>query len=439
MANKRISDLPEVTSSTVGDVVAIDGTTTRKITVENLLGANLIDFSSKAAPSGAVVGTTDTQDLTNKTVNGLTVTASVGTLTIPNNASAVLRMTGNFTLNLTVSGATTPSFPSGTYNVVGDTTAQTLTNKTFDTAAASNTFKLNGSAVATAAQFTAALNSVVGDSGSGGTKGLVPAPASGDASAGKFLKADGTWALPAGLPTKYWSGFQHSNNVTTPNTKIDIAAGVARDGTDAINIITSSGTVDCGSTGLNGLDTGALANSTWYYTFAICKADGSVPGYLASSSSTAPTLPATYTKFRRIGSFKTNGSAQIIAFKQVNNQWWWVTPPRDVNATAANGGTLNTLIVATLSVPRVLGVWAKVAVTAFPASASPSALYVSPTWAPLTSANGGQMLGYNTTQGGNQYLDVQVDAAAQINYFPSNTPNVSQTVVFDTIGWRDDL
>ncbi|MEY3412816.1 MAG: hypothetical protein RIQ70_1505, partial [Bacteroidota bacterium] len=39
---------------------------------------------------------------------------------------------------------------------------------------------------------------MVGDSGSGGTKGLVPAPASGDSTAGKFLKADGSWAVPAG-------------------------------------------------------------------------------------------------------------------------------------------------------------------------------------------------------------------------------------------------
>jgi hypothetical protein len=41
---------------------------------------------------------------------------------------------------------------------------------------------------------TSELNAMVGDSGSGGTKGLVPAPASGDAAARKFLMADGTWA-----------------------------------------------------------------------------------------------------------------------------------------------------------------------------------------------------------------------------------------------------
>ncbi len=39
-----------------------------------------------------------------------------------------------------------------------------------------------------------ALNAVlVGDSGAGGTKGLVPAPGAGDS--GKYLKGDGTWSI----------------------------------------------------------------------------------------------------------------------------------------------------------------------------------------------------------------------------------------------------
>lgn len=41
----------------------------------------------------------------------------------------------------------------------------------------------------------------VGDSGSGGKAGNVPAPASGDAAAGKFLKADGTWSAPSAAAT----------------------------------------------------------------------------------------------------------------------------------------------------------------------------------------------------------------------------------------------
>lgn len=60
-----------------------------------------------------------------------------------------------------------------------------------------HTFKGNNSASTanasdlTATQLTAELNTVVGDTGSGGTKGLVPAPAAGDAT--KFLRGDGTF------------------------------------------------------------------------------------------------------------------------------------------------------------------------------------------------------------------------------------------------------
>lgn len=50
----------------------------------------------------------------------------------------------------------------------------------------------------TGTQATVILDNMVGDSGSGGTKGLVPAPAAGDAAANKFLKANGGWAVPTG-------------------------------------------------------------------------------------------------------------------------------------------------------------------------------------------------------------------------------------------------
>lgn len=49
----------------------------------------------------------------------------------------------------------------------------------------------------TATQATAILDTFTGDSGSGGVKGLVPAPAAGDAAADKFLHADGTFQTPS--------------------------------------------------------------------------------------------------------------------------------------------------------------------------------------------------------------------------------------------------
>lgn len=42
------------------------------------------------------------------------------------------------------------------------------------------------------------VDKMTGDTGSGGAPGVVPAPAAGDAAAGKFLKADGTWSDPTG-------------------------------------------------------------------------------------------------------------------------------------------------------------------------------------------------------------------------------------------------
>lgn len=56
------------------------------------------------------------------------------------------------------------------------------------------TFDAKGRATAASAN---PIPTLVGDAGAGGTKGFVPAPAAGDAAAGKYLKADGTWAAPA--------------------------------------------------------------------------------------------------------------------------------------------------------------------------------------------------------------------------------------------------
>jgi len=94
---------------------------------------------------------------------------------------------------------------------------------------AANSFIGNntGSAVApialTITQATAALNAMVGDSGSGGTKGLVPAPAAGDAVALKFLKADGTWqpSPTAGQATETVAGIQEIATQAETNALTD--------------------------------------------------------------------------------------------------------------------------------------------------------------------------------------------------------------------------
>lgn len=78
-----------------------------------------------------------------------------------------------------------------------------VTNLTTDLAAkVASTRTINTTAPVTgggdlSADRTIAVSTMTGDSGSGGARGVVPAPAAGDAAAGKFLKADGTWATAA--------------------------------------------------------------------------------------------------------------------------------------------------------------------------------------------------------------------------------------------------
>lgn len=71
--------------------------------------------------------------------------------------------------------------------------AESLTNKTLN-----NTNSIVGEAITSGTVAAARLGTMTGDSGAGGASGAAPAPASGDAAAGKFLKADGSWALPPG-------------------------------------------------------------------------------------------------------------------------------------------------------------------------------------------------------------------------------------------------
>lgn len=58
--------------------------------------------------------------------------------------------------------------------------------------------------------------------------------------------------------------------------------------------------------GNGSLDTGTIAVGSWYHVFIIKRPDTGVVDVLVSLSATAPTLPANYTLFRRIGSLYCN-------------------------------------------------------------------------------------------------------------------------------------
>lgn len=78
---------------------------------------------------------------------------------------------------------------------------------------------------------------MVGDSGSGGTGGGVPAPAAGTAAAGKFLRADGTWAVPPGMGG---SGTVTSVGMTVPGFLSVTGSPVTTSGTIAVGLASQS-------------------------------------------------------------------------------------------------------------------------------------------------------------------------------------------------------
>lgn len=85
-------------------------------------------------------------------------------------------------------------------------------------------------------------------------------------------------------------------------------------------------TITITSAGAGGLDTGAVAASTWYHAFAITKDDGT-KALIASLSLSTPTLPFGYTKWAYLGPFITDGTANKypISYIQLDSFWQYKT------------------------------------------------------------------------------------------------------------------
>jgi hypothetical protein len=91
------------------------------------------------------------------------------------------------------------------------------------------------------------------------------------------------------------------------------------------------------------LDTGTIANNTWYHVFLIERIDTGVVDVLTSLSAAAPTLPANYTKQRRVGSMKTDGSAHWLLFTQVGDEFIWSANVVELGAAPITNASGNTV------------------------------------------------------------------------------------------------
>jgi hypothetical protein len=147
-------------------------------------------------------------------------------------------------------------------------------------------------------------------------------------------------------------------------------------------------------------------------------------------------LPANYTLFRRIGSIKTNASAQWTSFVQLGNEFLWATPVTDVNTAAL--GTAATLF-ALGSVPLGAAVIARLRGLISPTAASTLFLLNSPDEASTAPNTPAGNITVDTAAAGNAQgaiftLDVRTNTSQQVRAVASAA---STTLQIATYGWID--
>lgn len=242
-----------------------------------------------------------------------------------------------------------------------------------------------------------------------------------------------TTPVTASLLRGYLSGLGMTSRTTTT---ITYAAGIATDSTNTVVMNVAAATINCATVGALGLDAGGLGVNTWYHAFAISKTDGTT-SLLASTSASSPTMPSGYTYKRRIGSFKTDGSSQIIAFIQNGDYYNWLPIATDILVT--NPGI--SAVTATLTVPTGVKVRAQIASWLNNGSNANAVLYLSdlamtdstPQTSGALSLVGGAAA---ATTFASAEFQVWTNTSGQIRYRLSAS-GASDVVAIFTKGWMD--
>jgi hypothetical protein len=155
-------------------------------------------------------------------------------------------------------------------------------------------------------------------------------------------------AIERRLPKNYVTGLYYALGTDTDHD-IDVETGSCRDEDNSSDIIHTGPTtfqLD-GTAGPNALDTGSPANNSWYALYIISKDDGTV-ATVASLASTWGAVTKTnltgYSYGRRIGYLRTDGSANLVWFRQAKNgqrkRWhYWDNNNVVLDTEIVNNGT----------------------------------------------------------------------------------------------------
>ena len=230
-----------------------------------------------------------------------------------------------------------------------------------------------------------------------------------------------------------------SNNATDATNDIDIAAGQCRDGANTANMINAALTKQLDAawavgTNQGGLDTGAIANTT-YHVWIIQRPDTGVVDALFSTSATAPTMPANYTIKRRVASFIRSGGA-IVGVVQVGDRFYRKVPINSIST--ANPGT--SAVLATTHIPTGLALeWIGNAMLQVTDTSEVGLLLSDPA---TTDTAPSTLLSHLSSANiaGNQRFSTQArigtNTSAQVRYRLSGS-NTNITVILNTTGWVD--
>lgn len=241
------------------------------------------------------------------------------------------------------------------------------------------------------------------------------------------------------------NGFQMSNDAGDTAHDINIKIGYCKDNSNTYTIARDEITKQIDANWSAGDDAGGfpsgltLSNSTWYHFFVIYDpATGNTDaGFDTSITASNLIADATaYTAYRRVGSVQTDGSANIIQFVQVGDEFMWMTSVVDVSGAACT--TSETLY--TLSVPPDVRVEVRYNFLISKSGNNPSAYVYSPdvntqtpntaVSAPLSSWRG---VVATTTEGAGPFKTL-TNTSKQIGAQSNLTSSVLSVC---TLGWKD--
>lgn len=113
--------------------------------------------------------------------------------------------------------------------------------------------------------------------------------------------------------------------------------------------------------GNGSLDTGTIAINSWYWTFIIQRVDTGVCDILITKAVAAttpvPTLPTNYTRYRYIGSLKTDSSSNWLKITQTGDDFILAVPVTDFTGTP---GTIASVTYTLPTIPLGVKVTAKI-------------------------------------------------------------------------------